>query len=184
MSRPRCDPFDAGAILKAIEAGETTRLRAYEAYASTAAKPYARSSWEVMLKQYRQPSGIEQTTKVSIPTPAPASMPGGRLYWDRRSNVKPSYVLTTVSDNTRIAVRGASLIITDGDRKLVYEKRGVKPLAIVMTGWSGCITIDAMRFCTDYKISAVILDWDREFMTVVLPAEKQSHSVDPQSSLG
>lgn len=51
MARSRCDPFDALAISTAIKAGETTPLRAYEAYASTAARPYARASWEVMLKQ-------------------------------------------------------------------------------------------------------------------------------------
>ena len=50
MGRPRCDPFDANAIALAIETGETTPLRAYEAYASVAARPYARSSWEVLLK--------------------------------------------------------------------------------------------------------------------------------------
>jgi CRISPR-associated endonuclease Cas1 len=199
MGRTRCDPFDAEEVCIAIEAGETTPLRAYEKYASTAARPYARSSWEVMLKQHRARAGRNINTFKSLHAsgvdrnidtfkPLNASETDQNIdtfkslhtssaksdYWTRLSNVKPAYVLTTTSNNTRIAVRGSSLIITDDDTRLVYEKRGVKPLSIVLTGWGGYITIEAMRFCTDYKISIVILDWNREFMTVVLPASKHS----------
>ncbi len=45
MGRPRCDPFDAAAIIAAIGKGETTPLRAYQDYAATAARPYARSTF-------------------------------------------------------------------------------------------------------------------------------------------
>jgi hypothetical protein len=53
MGRPRCDPFDAKALSKAIDAGEVTSLRAYAAYASVAARPYARASWEKFISQSR-----------------------------------------------------------------------------------------------------------------------------------
>ena len=41
MGRPRCDPFDAAAIIAAIGKGETTPLKAYQDYAATAARPPA-----------------------------------------------------------------------------------------------------------------------------------------------
>jgi hypothetical protein len=98
----------------------------------------------------------------------------GSDYWEGRAPVKPANVLTTVSDNARVNVRGAALVVTDDNQKLVYEKRSVKPLCIVMTEWGGYLTIDAMRFCSDYNISVVILDWNRSYMTAVLPAPKHT----------
>ena len=54
MGRPRCDPFDAAAIIAAIGEGETTPFRAYQAYASTAARPYARASFETYLRRHER----------------------------------------------------------------------------------------------------------------------------------
>lgn len=67
--------------------------------------------------------------------------------------------------------------MTDGERKITYEPRGHKPQAIVMTGWGGYISVEAIRFCTDYKIAVLILDWSRDLMTVVSPTVKQSGSL-------
>lgn len=64
--RPRCDPIDYASVLAALEAGNSeasttgqagadplaTRLlmmQLYRAYASVAARPYARASWEGMI---------------------------------------------------------------------------------------------------------------------------------------
>jgi CRISPR-associated protein Cas1 len=166
MGRPRCDPFDANAVALAIKAGETTPLRAYEAYASVAARPYARSSWEVLLKNGKH---IQTDNKRALVT---NHVKPQTSYWF--DPVKPSNILTTTFDNASIKVRGGSLIITDGDRKLTYEQRGLKPQAIVMTGWGGFITIEAIRFCNDYNIAVVILDWSRDLMSVVSPSVKQT----------
>src|SRR5271165_6842157 len=54
MARPRCDPFDAAAIIAAIGKGETTPLRAYQDYAATAARPYARASFEIYLRGHER----------------------------------------------------------------------------------------------------------------------------------
>jgi CRISPR/Cas system-associated endonuclease Cas1 len=169
MGRPRCDPFDANVIAQAIEAGETTPLRAYEAYASVAARPYARSSWEVLLKNNKHAQTINKPRLVIKHTTPEAS------YWF--DPVKPSNILTTTFDNASLKVKGGGLIVVDGDRKIIYEQRGLKPQAIVMTGWGGYITIEAIRFCTDYNIALIILDWSRDFMSVVSPSVKQSGSL-------
>jgi hypothetical protein len=166
MGRPRCDPFDANAVALAIEAGETTPLRAYEAYASVAARPYARSSWEVLLKTNK---GIEINTK---PSSTIMHTTNQASYW--LDPVKPSNILTTTFESNNLKVRGDALIVTDGQRKIIYEPRGTKPQAIVMTGWGGYITIEAVRFCTDYNIAVIILDWTRDLMTVVSPSVKQT----------
>jgi hypothetical protein len=49
MSSPRCDPIDYAAVTKALCEG-IPMLTLYRAYASTAAKPYARASWERLVK--------------------------------------------------------------------------------------------------------------------------------------
>jgi CRISPR/Cas system-associated endonuclease Cas1 len=166
MGRPRCDPFDANAVALAIEAGETTPLRAYEAYASVAARPYARSSWEVLLNNYKD---IETDGKPPLTI---THTNGQASYWF--DPVKPSNILTTTFDNASLKVKGGALFVVDGDRKIIYEQRGLKPQAIVMTGWGGYITIEAIRFCTDYNIVVIILDWSRDLMSVVSPSAKQS----------
>jgi CRISPR-associated endonuclease Cas1 len=166
MGRPRCDPFNANAVALAIEAGETTPLRAYEAYASVAARPYARSSWEVLLKNCK---GVETDNK---PTLTIKHAKTQAAYWF--DPVKPSNILTTTFDNASLKVKGGALIVVDGDRKIIYEQRGLKPQAIVMTGWGGFITIEAIRFCADYNIAVIILDWSRDLMSVVSPSVKQS----------
>src|ERR1700684_2412417 len=101
MGRPRCDPFNANAIALAIEAGETTPLRAYEAYASVAARPYARSSWEVLLKNCKE---IETDSK---PTLAIKYAKPQASYWF--DPVKPSNILTTTLDNASLKVKGGAL---------------------------------------------------------------------------
>jgi CRISPR-associated endonuclease Cas1 len=169
MPRPRCDPFDANAVALAIAAGETTPLLAYEAYASTAARPYARSSWEVLLKTNM---GIATNTKPSLTIMHTTNQAS---YWF--DHVKPSNILTTTFESNDLKVRGDALIVTDGQRKIIYEPRGLKPQAIVMTGWGGYITIEAIRFCTDYNIAVIILDWSRDLMSVVSPSVKQSGSL-------
>jgi CRISP-associated protein Cas1 len=167
MGRPRCDPFDAKAIAQAIEAGETTPLRAYEAYASVAARPYARASWENIVKQSHRSGEVTRPTVTDDDDERPN-------YWDTFSPVKPTNVLTTVADKASLTVKSGALYVSDGDRKIIYEKRGVKPLAIVMTGYGGYISIEAMRFCRDYNIAVIVLDWSRDFMTIVAPPAKQS----------
>jgi hypothetical protein len=109
MPRPRCDPFDANAVALAIEAGETTPLRAYEAYASVAARPYARSSWEVLLKTNK---GIETNTKPLLTIMHTTNQAS---YWF--GPVKPSNILTTTFESNNLKVRGDVIIVTDGQEK-------------------------------------------------------------------
>jgi CRISPR-associated endonuclease Cas1 len=178
--RPRCDPFDAAMIRDAIAKGETTERRAYEAYASTAARPYARSSFDVMLRLRNSPFENDRALR---PCPfdqrkhstASVTVPGSdRLHraW-RIAPVKPSNVLTLTGDSISLSIKRGALIATRDVTTLVYEPRAVKPNAIVLTGWGGVITLAALRFCAKHKIAVVILDWDRDFMTAMaLPARR------------
>jgi hypothetical protein len=60
MGRRRCDPFDAAAIIAAIRKGETTPLRAYQDYAATAARPYARATFEIYLQGHERLEALER----------------------------------------------------------------------------------------------------------------------------
>jgi CRISP-associated protein Cas1 len=171
--RPRCDPFDAPAIRAAIVSGETTERRAYEVYAATAARPYARSSFDVMLRA-RKPAEND---------PPPTTLPRGgqapRQFEERKhaAPVKPSNVLALTGDSVSLSVKRGALIAARDAMTLVYEPRAVKPSAIVMTGWGGVITLAALRFCAQHKIAVVILDWDRDFMTAMAPPARRAARV-------
>jgi CRISP-associated protein Cas1 len=173
MGRPRCDPFDAKALSKAIDAGEVTALRAYAAYASVAARPYARASWEKFINKSRR-LPAQSKPKNHIPVDDDGETPN---YWDKLSPVKPSNVLTTITEKASLSIKAGALYVNDGDRKVTYEKRAIKPLAIVMTGFGGYVSIEAMRFCRDHSIAIIVLDWSRDFMTIVAPPAKQSGSL-------
>jgi CRISPR-associated protein Cas1 len=46
-----------------------------------------------------------------------------------------------------------------------------------MTGWSGLVSIEAMRFCHDNNITIVLLDWSRNFLSIVAAPATQSAMV-------
>jgi CRISPR/Cas system-associated endonuclease Cas1 len=75
-------------------------------------------------------------------------------------------------------VKGNSLIVNDGDDTLSYQASAAnKPKAIVMTGWSGLVSIEAIRFCHDNNITIVLLDWSRDFLSIVAPTASHSASL-------
>lgn len=186
MGRAVCDPFDATAIAELLISFRTTRLHAYRDYASEAARPYARSSFEGMidaaLKRIRQSPGQARGLAIadgraSVVIPAPHALDeASDAYWSQFLSVKSS-VVTTISDATSISVRGNALIVKDGETRLVYEASVAKPQAIVMTGWAGNVTIEALRFACDHKITMILLDWNRDFLSIVGTPAKQNASL-------
>src|SRR5271166_2172547 len=57
IGRPYSDQFDVAAVSAAIAAGETTPFKAYQAYAATAGRPYARSSFEQLWRNHARHAG-------------------------------------------------------------------------------------------------------------------------------
>jgi hypothetical protein len=121
MSRPRCDPFDAAAIRAAITDGETSERKAYLTYASTAARPYARSTFTIMLRQRPilarpqprsgDPIGREVPGALSsIPGTPPDRSPGavgsarkaGPVDWRERLPVKPRILSLAAGGGVRV----------------------------------------------------------------------------------
>jgi len=97
MARPRCDPFDAAAIIAAIGKGETTPLRAYQDYAATAARPYARASFETVLQRHERLSPSPELVLTAAPAPHASDAAADAesdAFWGARLAVK-SRVLTT-----------------------------------------------------------------------------------------
>ena len=138
-------------------------MAAYRSYASTAARPYARSSWEQMVRSRRRAERRQ---------PPPARL----QFASKSAPVKPSNVLTLTGENVGLSVNRGALHARDGEADRVYEPRSVKPSAIVLIGWGGVLTLAALRFCAKHKIAVVILDWDRDFMTAMaLPTRRAAH---------
>jgi CRISPR-associated protein Cas1 len=177
MGRSRCDPFDALAIIAALDKRETTPLKVYHDYASVAARPYARATFELLIAKVKRES-VVRPTRPNIVAPnalpsAPEQDDASDKFWANHLPIKPS-VLTTVFDNASLRVKGGALIVHDGERRLVFEAAAPKPRAIVMCGWSGMVTIEAMRFTCDHKMALVLLDWSREFLNIVSAPGKTS----------
>lgn len=163
MARPRCDGFDAAGVRAAIEQGKATERAAYLAYAATAARPYARSTFALMLRNAANGAAIERTQ----------DEPNSDAFWAARLKVKPS-IVTTCADNATLRVKGGSLIVYDGAHSLTYAAGGKHPSAIVMAGWGGHVSIEAVRFCASHRIAVIVLDWMHDFLTIMSPAPKAS----------
>ena len=176
MGRPRCDPFDATAIVAAIGKGETTPLRAYQAYASTAARPYARASFETYLRRHERLGRSPEPPPTVRPAPHAidaAADAESDAFWGARLAVK-SRVVTTEADNASLTVKGGSLFVHDGDRRLRYDAGARMPAAIVMAGWGGFLSVEALRFCASHRIAVVVLDWMRDLLSVMPGAPRAS----------
>jgi CRISP-associated protein Cas1 len=148
------------------------RPTVYRAYAETAARPYSRASWEALLRleqaSLAEPANGRHGAKAGDGAPIMSDAMADAesdAFWEGRLKVKPS-VVTTEADNASLSVRGGSLDIRDGARRLRYDPGSRMPSAIVMAGWGGVVSIEALRFCTSHGIGIIILDWMRELMTV------------------
>ena len=116
MGRPRCDPFDGAAIFAAIGKGETTPLRAYQDYAATAARPYARASFETALQRHQQLGPSHEARPASPPAlhaMDSAADVKSDAFWAARLPVKTS-VIKTEADNASLTVNGGSFFVHDG----------------------------------------------------------------------
>jgi hypothetical protein len=87
-------------------------------------------------------------------------------FWGARLAVK-TRVVTTEADNASLTVKGGSLFVDDGERRLRYDAGARMPAAIVMAGRGGSVSVEALRFCASHRIAVVVLDWMRDLLTVM-----------------
>ena len=191
MGRPRCDPIDVAATLARLNAG-APRPAVYRAYAEIAARPYSRASWEALLRlgqaslarspskdgRLSTPYASEGRHGATVAIGGPISDAGADprsearadaesdAFWEARLAIKPR-VITTEADNANLYVRGGSLFVGDGARRLRFDPGSRMPSAIVMAGWGGVVSIEAMRFCASHGVAIIVLDWMRELMSVM-----------------
>jgi CRISPR-associated protein Cas1 len=71
------------------------------------------------------------------------------------------------ADNANLTVKGGSLFVHDGERRLRYDAGAKMPAAIVMAGWGGFVSVEALRFCASHRIAIVVLDWMRDLLAVM-----------------
>jgi len=157
--RPRCDVFDARAIRAAIERGEISERAAYLDYAATAARPYARSTFSVLLKRG---DAIE-------PKPQCADT---LERWRERAAVKPR--ILSLSPGGGLRVQAGALIAFDSAQRLVYTRAAKPPSAIVLSSAGGFVSIEAVRFCARANVAIVALNRAHGFLTVMTGAPKAS----------
>jgi hypothetical protein len=156
MGRSRCDPIDLTATLARLATG-APRPSVYRAYAETAARPYSRASWEALLRLGQaslvRPSEGRQRPNAGDDAPIMSdamSDAESDAFWEGRLKVKQN-VITTEADSASIFTQGGSLNVRDGERRLRYDPGSRMPAAIVMAGWGGVVSIEAMRFCASHS---------------------------------
>ena len=148
MSRPRCDPFDPAAIRSAIERGETSERALYLAYAATAGRPYARSTFSAMLRRK-----VEPARRSSPQRPTCAAVLDR---WRERVGVKPR--ILALGPGGGLRVQKGALIVFDSETRLTYTKAAKPPSAIVLSAPGGFVSIEAIRFCTRAHVAIVALN--------------------------
>jgi CRISPR-associated endonuclease Cas1 len=163
MARPRSDPFDALAIRAAIACGETTERAAYLTYASSAGRPYARSTFSYMLRSAVRADQAGHNEDLDGDAPD---------RWDDRSPVKPR--ILSLSAGGGLRVKAGSLIAFDNAATLTYSKSAKPPLAIVLSSAGGFVSVEAIRFAARANIAIVALDRAHGFLTVIMGAPKAS----------
>jgi hypothetical protein len=162
MARSRCDPFDVAAIRAAIGRGETSERAAYLAYAASAGRPYARSTFRSWYGDRPPPTKWGP----SPPNPAPALDAGiDTDRWLDRSPVKPR--ILSLSAGGGLRVKAGSLIAFDSDATLTYSRAAKPPLAIVLSTVGGFVSMEAVRFAARAGIAIVALDRSQGFITVI-----------------
>jgi hypothetical protein len=143
------------AIRSAIKRGETTERAAYLDYASTAARPYARSTFALMLKrQEPEREDGEALTCADV--------------LDRcreRSPVKPK--ILSLSPGGGLRVQAGALKVFDGGLTLTYARSAKPPLAIVLSSAGGYVSMEAVRFCARANVAIVALDRSHVFLTLI-----------------
>jgi len=157
MARQRCDPFDVRAIRAAIERGDSERAL-YLDYAASAARPYARSSFSVMLRRKVQPTPKTEAAPV--------------VTWRERAAVKPR--ILALSPGGGLRVQAGALIAFDGAQRLKYTKAAKPPLAIVLSSAGGFVSIEAVRFAARAHIAIVALDRAHGFLSIMTAAPSAS----------
>jgi CRISPR-associated endonuclease Cas1 len=145
-----------------IDRGETNERAAYIAYAATAGRPYARSTFALMLRQ-----------AVAIEPNSAATDDGPPIdQWRDRAPVKPR--ILSLSPAGGLRVKAGVLIVFDGERTLTYTKAAKPPLAIILSSAGGFVSMEAVRFCARARIAIVALDRAHTFLTVIGGAPKAS----------
>jgi hypothetical protein len=130
---------------------------------------FARASFETCLRRHERP-GPSPEPRSALP-PAPHAIDAAAdaesdAFWGARLAVKTS-VIKTEADNASLTVKGGSLFVHDGERRLRYDAGARMPAAIVMAGWNGLVSVEALRFCASHRIAVVVLDWMRDLLTVM-----------------
>ena len=159
MGRPRCDPFDAKAARAAIASGAKTERAIYLEYAATAARPYARVSFTMLLRGAATPPKARRDWSRPLPTDGVSAAP-----------VKPR--ILSLSPGGGLRVQAGALVAFDGERTVKYTRAAKPPLAVVLSSAGGFVSIEAVRFCARAHVAIVALDRAQGFLTVMTGAPK------------
>jgi hypothetical protein len=159
MARARCDQFDVAAVRAAIDRGEQSERAAYLAYASTAARPYARSTFSVMVRAKQRapmPPMPQATSRPNLAAPD---------HWRERAPVKPGVL--SLSPGGGLRVHAGALIAFDREHSLTYSPSAKPPVAIVLSSAGGFVSIEAVRFCVRAGIAIVALNRAHGFLSIL-----------------
>ena len=148
-----CDPFDAGAIVERIAAGETTAADAWRAYAASAARSCARSTFAQKLSRAR-------TRARRLSPPLVEKRPPGRRPARALRALDTGGPVLVIGPNAALRVHGGALDVEHGfkpdRRRLRIDVDEPKPAAILFDGHGEFLTGEAIRWCARYAIPLIL----------------------------
>jgi CRISPR-associated protein Cas1 len=151
--RAACDPFDAAAIVERIATRETTAADAWSAYAASAARPFARSTFAGALSRARVSAGLP----IAVKRGGNLKRGVGGHEIRKRAGAGPVLV---IGPDAALRVRGGVLDIEHGfkrDRVRVrIDVDQPKPAAILFDAHGEFLTGEAIRWCARYAIPLIL----------------------------
>jgi CRISPR-associated endonuclease Cas1 len=151
---------------QAVQEGEDAGKRLVElwqGYAAHAALPYGVSAF---VKEFRK----WQTAAPSDPS---AEYAASDDFWQGKAAIRPDILV--LDDGATLRVRGGHLQAFSRGVTQTFDAgpHHRKPKAIIFAGWGGALSIEAIRFCVDHKITVIAVGWLGDLMTFATPRAVQ-----------
>jgi hypothetical protein len=149
---------DWAAVQRAEDAGRTL-IEVWREYAAIAEHPYRIGSFRREFRKWQS----------STPPSSTSEFVASERYWKGKAHPRPDILV--LGDGAALRIRGGhleaySIGVTTRFAPGPHHK---KPTAIIFVGWGGLLSLAAVHFCIDHKITILATGWLGDLTTFVAP---------------
>jgi CRISPR/Cas system-associated endonuclease Cas1 len=153
---------DWAAVQHASDAG-CTLTSLWRAYALTAEQPYALAAFRKEFRRWQS----------TVPTDFAAEYVASERHWRSKSHPRPDFLI--LGNGASLRSRGGYLEAYSLGTTIRFPPgpHHQRPKAIIFAGWGGVLTLAAVHFCIDHKITIIATGWLGDLTTFVAPRPVQ-----------